>query len=527
MSMINSIMSALKAGNGSAALESMIQQVSAEKEAQRSAVYSSGRVGRFKTGFGESHSVLMPIELALPFDLATGEEDLVNGWSRKRPQVLQASFTSAVKILRLQAARVPAVKEKVLSLLGKSKDDDFLELDGILDMEVENIPRLSHDKIVELHNVFSRFHHHTETVQAVRSSGNKYPQRFLSDASVDEVGRPIPAGFISKASKLESSLVAIRCDAKKKEMEEANAQEQQIKNALEAIRNDRFLSEPMLETVMFCVDIPIEKNNGAIKKGVKDVITKKDITPLMRWWRLPRTQIVAMSKFLGDPINDLHDDYLEIIWECPPLDPGEVEAQAQYKKAKITAKEATKDNCYFTLEEGDRKEKKDQEAIRAELQAKVNAGTASPEEIDALKDCERALSKIVPVLPPDLVNEKFQEWMDSEEAWDEATYKKLPDFRIKSESEIKQIMKDALPAYNEELLTSNIISTYQDLILEIDTSVGTDAAIAAATGSVKVLTEAEEASIKAEEKLIEEATEMQASLDDMDIDISTLESLED
>lgn len=536
---MKTLLAGLKAGN-LASLEQVAQKSSASSNALRNAAHSAGNIPKFKIDFSELWSILLPIECALPFDLMTGEESST-GYNRNNPFVINAPFDEAVNIIRAVCIQVPEVKEKVMGLLGRPVDDpdDFLELQAFEENEdMTQVPALPHSKIVELRRPFgARLKHTTQIVQNLRRKGSKYPTRFLSDATVDsESGAVLVGGFASQVAKLESQLCATRSKATEDKMKGENASDLQIESALKAIRDERTITEPMIESAAFIYAIPLEKNNGAVANKVKKAVASKDFSELKRWWRIQRTQINGIEKLLGDATNDLHNNYLEILWECPdkPTDGS----SGSDLKAGIKFKETTTSNCFYTLPGEDRKEFEELTAQKNELTTKkltLEASGADKAEIDKVKDelksVQRTLNKIKPALPEELIDEAFSEWLKDEDSWTEAAYKKrIFDFRVIPESEIRQTMKDRLPSYQEELLTGNTIEIYGNLISEIDEAVGSQAAIAAATGQIKELSTEDKEAIEAQQQVIatESAVEITNDGNDEDsFDLSSLEGLPD
>lgn len=391
-------------------------------QAKTRAAFSNGSAFLKKVKFEPDQrlAIIYPLEICLPFDPVTLDDDVFN---IDNPLPLSGSPTSACIALRKQAKTNPEFAEVLARALDCSIED--LKVDSE-EFDIKDI-KLWH-KFARIQYV-SGYTQHLNTNPGQFKFGRNVGAKAIVDDSYQVIGTE-GVGF--RLHELETSLIAIRVQNVQREYEpggsKADRPKEELKAEIKSLWTDRLIGNPYPVVFGQIAVFHVDTDNAVDKKEREDWKKNKKISNFFYYQKLSREKIInTLEKALSSKGNDVAMDFLEAVVTVPKNEDGD-KTRVQYMGISYTA--ASTQSSVFGSIEG--------EPNNADLEGFIEA---------------------------------YRAYRDDDKKWSpKALEKSVFELRVPSDATLISEMSNSIKTYEDCMNSSELTESFGDILSRLDTS---------------------------------------------------------
>lgn len=371
----------------------------------------AGFIKKFKMEPDNTYTVLVPLELCIPFDPDTLETDVFNALN---PLPLPGAPTTVVRMLKKTAKDNPDFAEKLAESLGVSVADLKLDTDAVEKPDIK------------LWHKLCRIQYITGYVQHLNTKRDKFPfgRNVGADVILNDDGDvQDTAGIGYRLYEMESAILSIEVQRIRDSYEpggvNADRTAKDMETSISALWKDRLIGNPY--QIAFCRVFVFQSNkDGEVSRSDLDQWNKnKKVQQFMRYQKILRDRIntyeaVLMSK------SDINMDFIETIVEVPKAGDND---KINYQNINYST--ANRASSIFQLDEDTNKPLNELEGFK----------------------------------------EEFIKLRDDSKIWSDDTLKKsIIEYRIPSDTTMLAEMSNSLQPYEEAMKSPKLFQEYSDVI---------------------------------------------------------------
>jgi len=383
-------------------------------EAKARAAFTNGNSFLKKVKFtpDTQYTILYPLEISLPFDPETLDEDVFN---IDNPLPLIGAPTTVCNGLRKMAAENQDFANKLCEVLDCELDALKVEAETFDQEDIKLWHKLAHIDYI------AAYVQHLNT----NNSQFKFGRNIGAEVELDDDGNVIGTNGVGfRLFELENALISIRANDVHEEYTTGDKKDNPKSEETEAIRNlwkDRLIGNPFpcafTRVIMFTTD----NDNTVDKNEMSEWKRNKKIQTYMFYQKLNREKIVnTLEKALSSAKSDLSMDFIEAVVTVPRNEDGSKD-RVNYMGITYTAANAS--------------------------------STIFNDEINDFGDFKKAYAKL----------------RDDQKQWSKDTLKRsIFELRKLSDSALLSEMSNSLNAYNDAMKSSALIEQYGDILSQID-----------------------------------------------------------
>ena len=408
--------SMLKEGNFERYLKEGRQADESENRNRKIFERGSAFIKKFKVEENKKHAILYPLELTLPFNPMSLEDTSVND---NNPFIFPGSVSDAIVFLKVKMNEDESFKEAVLSALSLKPDE--VEKLNLADTETVSVTegRLWHR--------LCRPYYITGYVQTIKGISDKFARKMGCVPVFDEMGTIVGSkGIGYHVNLLENELLALQIEEVNKQYsaggEYADRSDDDRKTAIDSLRANRIISNPYLQAFTRVFAIPERNSEGNLESSVIEGILKsKKLTAHDFYLKMTKEINDLIVSNLGSKNYDNSIDFMELRLDVPEKDPKD--NMSIYKAKPVLVTNAV---------------------------SIFNPENTSQEFIDTVLTAYRTIVGDTTAWNSDILRRSVNE------------------LRLKSDSDICAIAKNAITKYEIGLKNSGINEKYSELLETID-----------------------------------------------------------
>lgn len=377
----------------------------------------SGFIKKFKMEPDTTYTVLVPLELCLPFDPTTLSTDEFN---TNNPLPLPGSPTTAVRTLKTMAKNNPDFANKLAEVLGATVADLKLDVDAIDKAEIK------------LWHKLCRIQYITGYVQHMNTKKDKFPfgRNVGADAILNDDGDVTDTkGIGYRLYEMESAILSIEVQRIRDSYEpggiNADRTAKDMETAISNLWKERLIGNPY--QIAFCrVFVFASNKDGEVNKTDIDQWNKtKKVQQFMRYQKILRDRIGTFEAVLMSK-SDINMDFIETIVEVPKAGDND---KINYQNINYST--ANRASSIFQLDE--------------DTNQPVN-------DLEGFKD-------------------EFIKFRDDDKLWsDDILKKSIIEYRIPSDTTLLAEMSNSLQPYEEAMKSPKLFQEYSDVINMINSN---------------------------------------------------------
>lgn len=377
----------------------------------------SSFIKKLKFEANKSYAVLMPLELCLPFNPETLDEETFN---KENPLPLGGSPTTAALALKRLAKENDAFAEKLSSVMGVSISSLNLDNDYIAD-----------EKEIRTWHRLARIQYLTGTVQHLNTDKSKF--KFGRNCGctpiMDEAGNITGTeGIGYSLCEMEAALISIKIqminDSYEAGGENAGRPLTERDSAIKALWNDRLIGKPFNLSFACCIVFETDNIGNLTVKTVSDWNKDKKLKPLMKYMKVTNDKISIFESVLSERA-DTAMDFIEVRIQTPEMgDNNRLDYQ------KINYSTASRDNSIFRMHED---------------------------------------NEDTPVHDLRNFKEEYTSYRDNEKTWnDDILRRSIYEFRTITDDALLSEMQESVKVYEDAMKSNEIIQSYGEIISQIN-----------------------------------------------------------
>ncbi len=377
----------------------------------------SSFIRKFKMEADTVYTMLVPLELCLPFDPQTLETDVFNATN---PLPLPGSPTTAVRLLKKMAKENPAFAEKLAETLGTTVESLKLDIDAVDSAEIKLWHKLCRIQFI------------TGYVQHLNTKKDKFPfgRNVGAEVELDDDGTVTDTkGVGYRLYELESAVLSVEVQRIRDSYEaggiNADRTAKDMENSIKKLWEDRLIGNPY--QIAFCrVIVFSSSKDGEVHKNDIDAWNKtKKINQFMRYTKILRDRIGTFESVLTSR-SDINMDFIEVLVDVPKAGDND---KINYQNINYST--ANRASSIFQLDEDTNKPINDLEGF----------------------------------------HDEFLKLRDDEKLWsDDILKKSIIEYRIPSDQVLLAEMSNSLQVYEEAMKSQSILRTYGDVLGQINTN---------------------------------------------------------
>ena len=373
---------------------------------------------KFKMEAGKTYSCLIPLEIALPFDPVTLEEDVFNS---SNPLPLEGSPTTAVLMLKKMALDNPALAEKLCSIFGVTVDKLNLNENTISDKEIKTWHQLARIQFI------TGYVQHLNT----RKDKFKFGRNVGADVTFNADGIVEGTkGIGYTLYEMESSLISIAIQNLQDTYNEgginADKPKKDLADAISAMWKNRLVGNPYPIAFARVIPFAIDKNSCIDKDTLTDWKKNRKIQNLLRYMKVTKDRINTFESVLMSR-QDIHFDFIEAKIDVPV-------AEGDDKKINYMS---------------------------------INYSTASSSDsIFAKEDDDTPINDI------ENLKEEFIKYRDNDKLWNDDILKKsIIEYRVPTDQSLLAELTNDISIYENEMKSEDVMIRYSDILSGINSEI--------------------------------------------------------
>ena len=378
----------------------------------------SAFIKKFKLDPDKQYTVLVPLELCLPFDPVTLSQEVFN---QTNPLPLPGSVDSAIKMLKQTAKANDAFADKLAEVLGVTVEGLKLDIDA-----VDSPTRLLFHKL-------SRIQFITGYVQHMNTKRDKFPfgRNVGAEVVLDTDGNITDTqGVGYRLYEMESAIISVEVqrvrDSYEPGGENADRPAKEMENAIKQLWSDRLIGNPYQTAYCRVFAFTLANKDGELVQTDVDAWNKtKKVSQFMRYMKLTREKMDTIESVLCTR-SDVNTDFIEVIVDVPKAgDNGKINYQS------VNYSTANRASSIFQIAE--------------ETGKPIN-------NIEGFTD-------------------EYIKLRDDDKLWNDDILKKsIIEYRIPSDSVMLAEMSNSLAVYEDAMKSADILQSYGDILGQINSN---------------------------------------------------------
>lgn len=393
------------------------------KAKARSAFESgAGFLKKFKMEAEKNYAVLIPLEVALPFDPTDLNSD---AFDRHNPLPLAGSPTTAIRGLKLMAKNDPALAEKLAQTLQVEVKDLNLDVDSVESSEIKMWHKLCRIQYI------TGYVQHLNTNHEKFAFGRKVGAEVILD---DEGNVQDTKGVGYRLYELESALISVEIQMLKDTYEpggvNADRPAKDMEAAIKNLWQNRLVGNPYQIAFCRCAVFTSTPDGSVNSDEITAWNKSKKIGQFIRYQKITRDRIELFESVLTTR-SDMNMDFVEITVNVPKAENGRINYMS------VNYGLANKSSSIFQIDED----------------------TGNP--INNLKG----------------FIEEFTAYRDDAKVWtDDILRRSIIEYRIPGDSQFIAEVSSNLSTYEDALKSESIFTQYSDILQQLNSSLYSDVA---------------------------------------------------